>query len=715
MTWFITHKPAYDVDFIELSKELQKRATQAHAELSEAPMTPRGNTIKPLKGWENLWRYRLGNYRLIYSADPERQVVQLLALGPRSDVYRRFNYEAPSAAEQDLVFSAELEAGLVPKQHIPEWVKHPEWYRPEEEDKGPADKALPRKLTPNRLGRWRIPEDYHDVLIRCRTEEALLEAEVPDRVLGQVMDALWPPKVEQLARQPDQLLIAPEDLERYAEGKLRGFLLHLDEAQRRFVDWALSGPTLVKGGPGSGKSTVALYRVRTLMEHAILHDDKIPEVLFTTYTNALTNFSRSLLQQLLRDTLGLDNGRLPNRIKVTTVDKLVMWIARSSGLSFDMVDRETQREALHYARTTLATPTLEGLENVLSTGALQSLRDAYLLEEFEWIIEGQNCLTLGDYHTAHRDGRGIPFNRSLRKTVWQVYEAYIDYLRQRELLTWGWLRQFALEQVQKGAFTRRWTYVVVDEAQDLTPVALALCVELCEDPTGLFLTADANQSLYNRGFRWKNVHEQLRMQGRTRILRRNYRSTRQIGRAAADILRGVNASDAEAVEQEFMHTGALPIVYAADGTSDQARWLAKQIWQAAQDMRLPVNSAAVLVPTNNLARNLAELLAKQGLPARYVPSRKVRLEERCVKVMTLHAAKGLEFPIVALAHIEADRLPRETTATDPEDIREHLDDQRRLFYVGCTRAMRYLFLTYDRSLPSPFLDLLSDEHWTKII
>ena len=54
------------------------------------------------------------------------------------------------------------------------------------------------------------------------------------------------------------------------------------------------------------------------------------------------------------------------------------------------------------------------------------------------------------------------------------------------------------------------------------------------DPSGLFLTADANHSLYNRGFRWSHVHEQLQVTGRTRILRRNYRSTRQIAHAAAE-------------------------------------------------------------------------------------------------------------------------------------------------------------------------------------
>ena len=60
MTWFITHKPAYDADFVDLPKNLQKQVSQAHAELEQGPVTPRGDTIKPLRGWDNVWRYRHG-------------------------------------------------------------------------------------------------------------------------------------------------------------------------------------------------------------------------------------------------------------------------------------------------------------------------------------------------------------------------------------------------------------------------------------------------------------------------------------------------------------------------------------------------------------------------------------------------------------------------------------------------------------------------------
>jgi superfamily I DNA/RNA helicase len=82
-------------------------------------------------------------------------------------------------------------------------------------------------------------------------------------------------------------------------------------------------------------------------------------------------------------------------------------------------------------------------------------------------------------------------------------------------------------------------------------------------------------------------------------------------------------------------------------------------------------------------------------------------------VTTLHAAKGLEFPIVVVAHVEAGRLPRDTAVTDPDELAAHELAQRRLFYVGCTRAMRYLFVTYDRQLASSLVADLSSDKWQR--
>ncbi len=64
--------------------------------------------------------------------------------------------------------------------------------------------------------------------------------------------------------------------------------------------------------------------------------------------------------------------------------------------------------------------------------------------------------------------------------------------------------------------------------------------------------------------------------------------------------------------------------------------------------------------------------------------------EDCVQLMTLHSAKGLEFPAVFLAGMEDGLFPHRRSLMDPDG----LEEERRLAYVGATRAMRELYLSY---------------------
>ncbi len=88
-----------------------------------------------------------------------------------------------------------------------------------------------------------------------------------------------------------------------------------------------------------------------------------------------------------------------------------------------------------------------------------------------------------------------------------------------------------------------------------------------------------------------------------------------------------------------------------------------------------------------------------------------------VTLMTLHAAKGLEFPLVFLAGLEEGLFPHSRTLSSPEE----LEEERRLCYVGMTRAMNTLILTrahYRRrygadvpeaSIPSRFLEEVPEQ------
>ncbi len=64
--------------------------------------------------------------------------------------------------------------------------------------------------------------------------------------------------------------------------------------------------------------------------------------------------------------------------------------------------------------------------------------------------------------------------------------------------------------------------------------------------------------------------------------------------------------------------------------------------------------------------------------------------EDCIQMMTLHTAKGLEFPVVFLSGMEDGLFPHQRSLNDAEG----LEEERRLCYVGATRAMNQLFITY---------------------
>jgi DNA helicase II / ATP-dependent DNA helicase PcrA len=85
--------------------------------------------------------------------------------------------------------------------------------------------------------------------------------------------------------------------------------------------------------------------------------------------------------------------------------------------------------------------------------------------------------------------------------------------------------------------------------------------------------------------------------------------------------------------------------------------------------------------------SLAEFLAEQSLVADVDT---LGEEEDTVTLLTLHAAKGLEFPVVFITGLEEGIMPHSRSYDDPDGMAE----ERRLMYVGLTRAEQYVYLTY---------------------
>ena len=87
--------------------------------------------------------------------------------------------------------------------------------------------------------------------------------------------------------------------------------------------------------------------------------------------------------------------------------------------------------------------------------------------------------------------------------------------------------------------------------------------------------------------------------------------------------------------------------------------------------------------------------ASWSRPPSWPTPTRVQDDEGVVRLMTIHTAKGLEFPVVILAGCEEELLPHANSAVDERG----LEEERRLFYVALTRARRRVHLLQARAPP----------------
>ncbi|MFV3410230.1 ATP-dependent helicase [Bdellovibrio bacteriovorus] len=138
----------------------------------------------------------------------------------------------------------------------------------------------------------------------------------------------------------------------------------------------------------------------------------------------------------------------------------------------------------------------------------------------------------------------------------------------------------------------------------------------------------------------------------------------------------VGSSPGAKMVQIFQDIGYREYVYgtAADPTSAEKKWMVVEILGRILDSFLGRRSYDV----ESIKSFVDCMLLRDDLSEEEL--------ENKVQLMTLHASKGLEFPVVILAGLEEDLLPHKNLGSD-------IDEERRLFYVGVTRAKKRLVMS----------------------
>src|SRR5207302_9165189 len=315
-------------------------------------------------------------------------------------------------------------------REAPGQVKQPDLLAPV----GVASRALAEPITQELLTNLLIPAEYHARLLAIQTEEELLNcADVPQREMEQLLDCIFPPSLSQIMQQPVFLIEDLDDLIRYKEGELLGFLLKLSPEQERFVSWAMraNGPTQVKGGPGTGKSTVALYRVGSMLEKLRRQGLAAPRILFTTYTNALKHSSEQLLQQLL--------GEDKHFVEVQTADKKMSEILKRAGIPQKTPNENNSNLLQTVFHRSIRDAAFEGnaLQRQAQAQAIERLGHTYVQDEIHKILIARQVATFDAYLTARRPGRKVRLKEIEKQAIWCIYQAYAQRLKKANAETWS--------------------------------------------------------------------------------------------------------------------------------------------------------------------------------------------------------------------------------------------------------------------------------------
>lgn len=255
----------------------------------------------------------------------------------------------------------------------------------------------------------------------------------------------------------------------------------------------------------------------------------------------------------------------------------------------------------------------------------------------------------------------------------------------------AWVNR-VLDAVERGLIPGgQYDAVLIDEAHDFEPQWLALAARMVNpDTKALMIVYDDTQAIYKG--RGRPVWKQLGIEaaGRTTVLKVNYRNTAQTLRFArkfaADVINipGVCAGDEDAIllPEDAGRQGVEPVVRKCvdfDGEAHAiAEWLLSRKAAGYQWAQM-----ALLYPAHYVGGRFEKTLAKHGVPYDVAKSNgnRMRMEHDAVRLLSMHTAKGLEFPCVAIGGLGALKS-------------ESLEDDVRLTYVAITRATHEVLITY---------------------
>ncbi|MEC6823486.1 3'-5' exonuclease [Photobacterium piscicola] len=262
-----------------------------------------------------------------------------------------------------------------------------------------------------------------------------------------------------------------------------------------------------------------------------------------------------------------------------------------------------------------------------------------------------------------------------------------------------WERQVdsVIAGVDNGDIPRaQYGAVLIDEGHDFEADWLKLITQMVDpDTNSLLLLYDDAQSIYKHknGLNFSLSSVGIQAQGRTTILKLNYRNTQEILKFsyqfAQTYFEQADHDDIPVIKPEAAGiSGDKPIVRQFSDAESEVHFLVRCINKWLADGQL-LQNIAILYPSSYMGKKAFDALKKAGIDCIWLAKsdykKKYDPKKNQLAILPIHSSKGLEFDTVVI-------IDSSHQYQDAEDVPSIV----RLLYVGFTRAMKHLLVTYHK-------------------
>lgn len=464
--------------------------------------------------------------------------------------------------------------------------------------------------------------------------------------------------------------------------------------QKRVLFLQVTEPIQIKGVAGSGKTTVALYRAKHLLD--------TQSNLFQEAKVAIFTYNKTLVKYINAITPHISGGYQvdSDEIKPTKPKGMNVFVTNFHSWAYHFIEQNgislhkivDGRRVFKTISGTTPSNILTIIKEKYSTHNIANKTVDFFLEEISW-IKGKAFQSKEEYFEAKRTGRGTSdrVTKADKEIIWSIFIDYDNQLKANDQVDFDDYALLCLRIINSDPnFKRPFTHIIVDEAQDLSKAQILVISQLVSDETkSISIIADAAQRIYKSGFTWGEVGFNVRG-GRTIEFKKNYRNTVQIARAALSLLdKEDDKSDFTTVETARKGE-ELPIVGYFQNRDEQYDYLLQKINKLKADDN--INSTVILHRSRSGLNNIQSFLTTSGYASQILlNSDDIDFESDSIKICTLSSVKGLEFENVFIIDLNDDVIPYPPGFIEADD-EFHVSTERRLLYTSMTRARERLYL-----------------------